>query len=97
MNGLRKKLLNKPIEITLPEWKEIMAIRAVKEAWGLENETPEEFASQVYGVKFRFQSGSPGYVGDLYIVQGDTLTGDPPWVFIRRKGVLCLEGQTRWN
>jgi hypothetical protein len=82
--------MNKPIEITLPEWKEIMDIEAVREAWGLENETPEEFASQVYGVKFDFMCGSPGYVGDLYIVQGDHLTGDPPCVFIRRKGVLCL-------
>ena len=91
INELRKKSVNKPLEISLPEWKEIMGIKAVKEAWGLENETPEEFASQVYGVKFRFQSGSPGYVGDLYIVQADTLSGDPPWVFTRRNGVICLE------
>ena len=88
INVLRKKIVNKPIEITLPEWKEIMEITAVKEAWGLEGVTPEDFASQVYGMKFRFQSGSPGYVGDMYIVQGDTLAGDPPWVFIRRKGIL---------
>jgi hypothetical protein len=91
INELRNKSVNKPIEISLPEWKEIKEIEAVKEAWGLKDETPEEFASQVYGVKFRFQSGSPGYVGDLYIVQGDVLTGDPPWVFTRRNGVICLQ------
>ena len=82
--------MNKPIEITLPEWKEIMDIEEVKDSWGLENETPEEFASLAYGVKFDFMSGSPGYVGDLYIVQADCLTGDPPWVFIREQGVLSL-------
>lgn len=67
-----------------------MEIEAARQAWGLANETPEEFASQVYGVKFDFMSGSPGYVGNLYIVQGDVLAGDPPWVFIRRNGVLAL-------
>jgi hypothetical protein len=30
-------------------------------------------------------SGSPGYFGDLYILQGDVLTGDPPMV-LRRAG-----------
>jgi hypothetical protein len=82
--------MNKPMEISLPEWKEIMEIKAVKEGWGLENETAEEFAEMVYGVKFKFQSGSPGYVGDLYIVQGDVLD-NPPWVFTRHKGILQLE------
>jgi hypothetical protein len=93
LNELRKKIMNKPIEISLPEWKEIVGIKAVKEAWGLENVTAEEFASQVYGVKFHFQSGSPGYVGDLYIIQGDALTGYPPMAFIRRDGILqsCVE------
>jgi hypothetical protein len=47
-----------------------------------------------YGVKFAFHSGSPGYVGDLYILQGDCLTGDPPCVFIRRHGAIepLIEG-----
>jgi hypothetical protein len=49
--------MNKPIEISLPEWREIMDIPAVREAWGLPSETASEFASQMYGVKFRFQSG----------------------------------------
>jgi len=44
----------------------------------------------VYGVKFNFVSGIPGYVGDLYIVQEDVLTGDPPLVFGRPRGKLEL-------
>ena len=56
--------------------------------WGLEPETtPEEFSDMVYGVKFDFTSGSPGYVGELYILQGDALTGDPPLVLIRDKSL----------
>jgi hypothetical protein len=79
---------NKPEDISLAEWREIMQVQEVKESWGLSDETPEEFAENVYAVKFDFVSGSPGYVGDLYIIQGDTLTGDAPFVLARRGGAL---------
>jgi hypothetical protein len=81
--------MNKPLEIPLPEWAEIMALPEVKESWGLEDETPEEFASEVYGVKFDFVSGSPGYVGPLYILQGDSLTGDAPFILGRFDGRIA--------
>jgi hypothetical protein len=80
----------KPLEISLPEWQEIMEVPEVRDSWGIENETPEEFASMVYGVKFNFISGSPGYIGDLYILQGDVLTGDSPFVLGRYDGKLQL-------
>lgn len=69
-----------------------MEVPEVKESWGIqEGETPEEFADMVYGVKFNFQSGSPGYVGELFIVQGDVLTGDAPFLLVRDKdGSLAL-------
>ena len=82
--------MNKPLEISIDEWKEIMQVPEVRESWGIEDETPEEFADMVYGVKFEFMSGSPGYVGDIFILQGDTLTGDSPFVLLRHKGVLTL-------
>jgi hypothetical protein len=82
--------MNKPLEISLDEWKEIMQIPEIRESWGLESETPQQFADMVYGVKFDFTSGSPGYFGDLYILQGDYLTGDPPLVLLRRNGKLVL-------
>ena len=59
----------------------------IKESWGLEDETPEEFAHRVYGVKFDFVSGGPGYFGDLYVLYGDALSGDPV-VLIREDGRL---------
>jgi len=62
--------MNKPIEISMAEWKEIMQIPAIRESWGIQDsETPEQSADMVYGVKFRFSPGmAPGYVGDLYIL-----------------------------
>ncbi len=77
-----------PKAITNEEWREIMQVQEVKESWGLADETPEEFAASVYAAKFDFVSGSPGYVGDLYIIQGDVLTGDAPFVLARHDGAL---------
>lgn len=82
--------MNKPQEISVDEWKEIMKMPEVRESWGLEDETPEQFADMVYGVKFAFVSGSPGYIGDIFILQGDTLTGDAPFVIMRQNGMLTL-------
>ena len=73
-----------PYPLSKEEWKQIIAVPAVRAAWGLNDDgDPDEFAGSVYGVKFKFVSGSPGYVGDLYILHGDTLTGDPPMVLRR--------------
>jgi hypothetical protein len=80
--------MNKPLRISIEEWKELMQIPEVRESWGIENETPEEFADMVYGVKFEFTSGGPGYVGDLYILHGDAL--GEPMVFIRKDGHLAI-------
>jgi len=83
---------NKPLPITNAEWKEIVSVPAVREAWGLEDDAdPAEFASVVYGAKFNFVSGSPGYVGDLYILQGDAITEVGPMVLRRdRTGGLVV-------
>ena len=84
-----------PHPLSPEEWKELIAIPEIRESWGLDEESTEEsaietFTSQVYAAKFHFHSGSPGYVGDLFIVQGDVLTGDPPMLFVREKGRLVL-------
>jgi hypothetical protein len=63
-----------------------MRTSLVREMWALRDDTTlDEFSSLVYGVKFHFVSGSPGYVGDLFILQGDHLTGAPPLVLRRDK------------
>jgi hypothetical protein len=77
----------KPYPLTLAEWKEIMAIQDIRESWGLDDSTtPADFAAQVYAARFNFVSGSPGYVGDLFILQGSHLTGDAPFVLRRDEG-----------
>jgi hypothetical protein len=79
--------MNKPQDISIVEWKEIMGLPVIQESWGLDgSETPEQFAEMVYGVKFDFVSGSPGYVGHLYILQGDAL--GEPMTLIRKNGIL---------
>jgi hypothetical protein len=76
----------RPHMLSTAEWNELMAIPEIRESWDLEaNETPEHFAKQVYAAKFHFHSGSPGYVGDLYVLQGDVLTGHAPVVLLRSK------------
>jgi hypothetical protein len=81
---------NQPEKLSEHDWKEIMQCTPVREGWGLDDDTRlEEFVSVVYAVKFDFKSGSPGYFGDLYILQGDSL--GPPMVLIREKGTGRLE------
>ncbi len=75
-----------PHPISIKEWEEIVQIREVREGWGLDDEKPEEFANMVYGVRFQFVSGSPGYIGDLFIIQSDHLTGDAPMILTRERG-----------
>jgi hypothetical protein len=68
----------RPHLLSPKEWAELIALPAIRKSWGLEDgDTSESFASQVYAAKFHFYSGFPGYVGDLYILQNDVLTGDP--------------------
>lgn len=74
---------NNPKTITSQEWREIVELPEVREAWGLVDETPEQFSKKVYGAKFDFQSGGPGYCGDLYLLHGDALTGELPMVLTR--------------
>jgi hypothetical protein len=54
------------------------------ELWGAQNRADMlDVLQQSYCVKFDFVSGSPGYVGDLFIIQGDALTGFPPVELVR--------------
>jgi hypothetical protein len=80
--------MNRPQDISSAEWKEIMRVPVIRESWGLDKETVEQFAEMVYGVKFDFVSGSPGYVGDPYILHGDAL--GEPMVLVRRDGRLVV-------
>ena len=75
-----------PHKITEGEWKEISALPAVREAWGItDDEGPADFANMIYGARFNFVSGGPGYVGDLFILQGDALSEVPPMILRRNR------------
>jgi hypothetical protein len=77
---------NNPKELTNKEWKEIVNLQAVRDAWGLDDDQDAiEFASMVYAAKFNYVSAGPGYVGDLYVLQGDALTEVSPMVLRRDK------------
>jgi hypothetical protein len=80
----------KPYPLTSAEWQEVMAIPAIRESWGIEDDSIlSDFSSRVYAAKFKFVSGGPGYVGDLYILQGDG--GEAPIVLHRDgRGKLIL-------
>ena len=72
-----------PHDLTAAEWRDVIALPEVREAWGLDDTTTAaDFAASVYAVKFHFVSGGPGYIGDLYILHGDAL-GAPPMVLAR--------------
>ena len=80
-----------PYKLTTAEWEEIAALPTIRESWGLEEtQGGETLADLAYAVKFKFVSGSPGYIGDLFILQGDVLTGDPPFVLHRGTGGALL-------
>lgn len=81
-----------PHKITEDEWKEIVMLPAVREAWGLDDDADsEDFASRVYGARFDFVSGGPGYAGDLFMLQGDALSEARPMLLRRdQKGHLMV-------
>lgn len=65
---------------------------AVREAWGLGGDADtDDFSSRVYGARFSFVSGGPGYVGDLFVLQGDALSEARPMLLRRdQKGQLMV-------
>jgi hypothetical protein len=66
---------NKPHALTKKEMKEIADMKSIREMWGAEDaaEMEEMLDKDVYAVKFDYMSGSPGYVGDYFILQGDAI------------------------
>ena len=77
------------MQLSPSEWQEIVAIPEVREGWGLDDDVSvDHFKSLVYGAKFDYVTGGPGYFGDLYIIQDDSL--EAPLTFVRRDGALKL-------
>lgn len=85
---------NKPKALTKDEIKEIAAIKDIQQMWGATDAADMEdlLDTMVYAAKFDFHSGSPGYVGDYFILQGDAL-GEAALQLIRNKhGAIVIIG-----
>jgi hypothetical protein len=80
---------NQPTALSPTERKEIVSLPEFREAWGVTDETVEELMPRLYGVRFDFVSGGPGYVGPLYLIYGDAISGQP-LVVIREDSGLAV-------
>ncbi len=80
---------NKPMGLTKDEIKEIATIEGIQQMWGASNaaEMAKMLDTEVYAVKFHYQSGGPGYVGDYFILQGDAL-GEPLELIRTKNGAI---------
>ena len=85
-------MTNKPFALTPKEIKEIASVKRIQELWGVENSADMELIlNDIYTVKFNFMNGSPGYVGDLFIIQPDHLASDIPVTRLVRNQEKQLE------
>jgi len=72
-------MTNKPFPITDNEIKELASAQALQEAWGAQDvEDMERWLRDVYVVKFDFMNESPGYAGDLFLIQPGCLSDEIP-------------------
>jgi len=64
-----------PILLTAKEWDELAGNPTIAEGFGLES-SPDpvaELKEMCYACKFDFYPGSPGYVGEVFLVLGDSM------------------------
>jgi hypothetical protein len=85
-------MTNEPSALSNSEIEEIASNEQIQEMWGAhDSEEMELFLKQSYAVKFDFVSGCPGYVGELFLIQGDALDGEVPPVRLIRSEEEKLE------
>jgi hypothetical protein len=84
----QKQLNNRkaPLIPTAEEIKELAANRELIEMWS-DNGTPEDMEAMLRGfyvVKFDFVNAFPGYCGELFVIQPDSLAEEVPAVRVIR-------------
>ena len=85
-------MTNIPFALTGDEIDEIAALPEIQALWGGETaEVMEQILKDIYTVKFHFMNGSPGYVGDLFIIQPEILSGHFPVTRLIRNREQKLE------
>jgi hypothetical protein len=74
---------NRPKELTIPEWQEIIGHPFVRSYWRLTGQTPEELAKKCSGLKFIYPGDGAGISDELYILQDYGLNDLPPLALCR--------------
>jgi hypothetical protein len=76
---------NKPIALTQAEIKELSASEDLQEVCGANSSKDmQEILEGAYTVKFNFINESPGYVGDLFLIQSGCLSSEIPVIRLIR-------------
>jgi hypothetical protein len=85
-------MTNKPFALTPKEISEIASLSEIQDKWGVENtEDMELTLKDLYTVKFDYMNESPGYVGDLFIIQPGVLGDEYPVTRLIRNREKQLE------
>jgi hypothetical protein len=87
MNAVSKA--NRPTPLSQRDWVEIIALPEFQVAWGVTTEKVEDLIPRLYGARFDFTSGGPGYVGPLYLIYGDSVGSGAPLVVTKNNGRLA--------
>jgi hypothetical protein len=78
-------MTNKPFALTDVEIKEIASVKEIQELWAAENAADMKLTlSELYTAKFEFMNDSPGYVGDLFVIQPGYLSSELPVIRLVR-------------
>lgn len=83
-----------PLKLSRQDWLDLLGdeqfaehlegVLDINDATG-ESDAIDRLIDKFYAVKFQFVNCCPGYVGELYILQPDSLEDVPPWVFTRNR------------
>ncbi|HEV2452924.1 MAG TPA: hypothetical protein VGY98_01595 [Verrucomicrobiae bacterium] len=85
-------MTNKPLALTPKEIKEIASVQRIQDLWGMANSADMEMTlKDIYTVKFQYMNESPGYVGDLFIIQPGVLGSEFPVIRLVRNREKQLE------
>src|ERR1700681_2521734 len=85
-------MTNHPFALSPKEIKEIASVTRVQELWGVEDSGDMELIlNDIYTVKFEYMNESPGYVGDLFIIQPGVLGSEYPVTRLIRNREKQLE------
>lgn len=85
-------MTNKPFALTRKEIKEIASVQRIQDLWGMANSADMEMTlNDIYTVKFQYMNESPGYVGDLFIIQPGVLGSEFPVTRLIRNREKQLE------